>query len=648
MRVKNMLMMLLAGVILVLGPLQAHAAPASVPVTPSGMPVSGLEDKVDEIMEKHIGTSTPGAAVSIVKDGKIIFTKGYGYADVAKQIPMNADTTYMEAGSVSKLFTWTAVMQLVEQGKLDLDADIREYLPENFLKLSFKEPITLNHLMSHTAGFEERLENLLVDDPARLRPLAEHISPQNQPDQIYPPGKIIAYSNYGTNLAGYIVERVSGMPFDAYIEKHIFEPLDMKKAYFTQRYDLIPDVKENKAVGYLKQGEEWLARPDFFINDMPAGSLNITAENMAHFMIAQMNSDGTSGGSLFSKKETLAWMHERSFGHTPELPGNAHGFWEVFAGNHRVLEHGGNTDAFSALLSIVPEENFGISILTNAGSEMSGARTELVELLVGDTFTSPSSDLTLNHGEEVAGKYRSAREAASSLLKVTSVISDTDTLITANDKGGITLQIPYLNISADYVETAPYFFERADSAKTPMDFADVNIGRLYFLTDDNGKVHQMSYGVIADQLPISFLQTALFSYILVGTCLILFVIGLTIGIVGWVKNAGRRRRGEQTRQSGLHKSILLISVGGLLGMVNLVIAVMKLAGDPFQPMSSFHWNIILNWVLGAAFITLIFYAAKGWRKQGISFFQKTCLVLVTLAYLIFTFFLYTYNFYTFS
>lgn len=120
-------------------------------------------------MKKYIGTAIPGAAVSIVKDGKIVFSKGYGYANIEKQTSMSTETTYMEAGSVSKLFTWTAVMQLVEQGKLDLNTDIRTYLPDGFLKPSFDKPITLKSLMSHTAGFEERLEKLLVHDPADLR-----------------------------------------------------------------------------------------------------------------------------------------------------------------------------------------------------------------------------------------------------------------------------------------------------------------------------------------------------------------------------------------------------------------------------------------------------------------------------------------------
>ncbi|WP_274481948.1 serine hydrolase domain-containing protein [Paenibacillus polymyxa] len=178
---------------------------------------------------------------------------------------MSTETTYMEAGSVSKLFTWTAVMQLVEQGKLDLNTDIHTYLPDGFLRPSFDKPITLKSLMSHTAGFEERLEKLLVHDPADLRPLKEHIAPGNQPQQIYEPGTVIAYSNYGTNLAGYIIERVSGMPFETYIQKHIIEPQDMKHSYFTQRYDLIPEVIEHKATGYSKKDGNWVAKPNVFL-----------------------------------------------------------------------------------------------------------------------------------------------------------------------------------------------------------------------------------------------------------------------------------------------------------------------------------------------------------------------------------------------
>ncbi|MBT2291699.1 serine hydrolase [Paenibacillus albidus] len=626
-------------------PLQTYAA-ASVPVTPSGIPVAELEAKTDQIMKKYIGKDVPGASVSIVKDGEIVFMKGYGYSDIEKQTPVHAGTTYLEAGSVSKLFTWTAVMQLVEQGKLDLEADIRKYLPDGFLDLAFKEPVTLNHLMSHTAGFEERTEGLLVSDPAQIKPLKEHIAPGNQPKQIYAPGTVIAYSNYGTNLAGYIVERMSGKSFEDYIQQNIFAPLDMKQSFFTPRYDLIPEIVENKAVGYAKAGAEWAAQPNFYINDMPAGSLNITAENMAHFMLAHLNSTGSAKYKLFQQPETLQQMHEVSYTHHPSLPGNAHGFWEHFAGQYRVLEHGGNTMAFSSLLSIVPEENFGISILTNAASEMSGARRELIELFVGDSRLAQEATGEFNHSGQVAGKYRSARAVDSNILKVTSVVQDTDTVITANSKGGIDLSIPYMNINVSYVEIEPYLYERVTPGNTLMDNAGINISSVYFQTDDSGKVTQLSYGVIADERPVSFTETVIFSYVLVGGAALLFTVGLAVGIIGWIRNSRRTTRPRNKHRLPLRAGVILISFLGLLSIGNLILSVNRLSSDPFQSMANFKLNILFFWLLAIAFIPAVYLVARKWKAKGNTLIMKLFTAVLMISFVAIAFFLYSYNFYS--
>ncbi|MDY8021693.1 serine hydrolase domain-containing protein [Paenibacillus polymyxa] len=625
-------------------PVQAYAS-GSVPTTPSGIPISEIENRTDQIMKKYIGTAIPGAAVSIVKDGKIVFSKGYGYSNIEKQTPMSTETTYMEAGSVSKLFTWTAVMQLVEQEKLDLNTDIRTYLPDGFLKLSFDKPITLKSLMSHTAGFEEHLEKLLVHDPADLRSLKEHIAPRNQPEQIYEPGTVIAYSNYGTNLAGYIIERVSGMPFETYIQKHIFEPLDMKHSYFTQRYDLIPEVIEHKATGYSKKDGNWVAKPNVFFNDVPAGALNITSEDMAHFMLAHLNMDHSLKYSLFNKNETLREMHEASYTHYPELPGNAHGFWERFAGDYRVIEHGGNTDSFSSLVSIVPDQNFGISILTNVENEMSGARSELIDLFVGGSDATPQADSTLKHSGDVAGKYRSARAVSSGILKLIPVLSNAEEVVTANGHGGITLSIPSMNIHVDYVETKPYFFERVTPGSTPYDYAGLNISRLFFLTNADGKVTQLSYGVIDDQLPISFLQTSIFSYILVGACGIWFALGFVFGITGWLRKLKDARKQKSTSRLPFPDSVTVIPLLGLLVIVNLIASSIQLIGDPFQPMSNFNLNIIFFWVLGLAFVPAAYLAVRRCNVTKTTLLRKVYTATLILSFLAISIFLYSYNFY---
>ena len=172
-----------------------------------------------------------GAVVAVVKDGQILTERGYGYADVAKRTPVDPKLTLFRPGSVSKLFTWTAVMQQVEQGKIDLDADVNQYLDFKIPARDGK-PVTMRELMQHVAGFEEQAKGIMSADAKS--PGFEELLKQWVPERVFAAGTTPAYSNYGASLAGYIVQRLSGESFDDYIDKHIFAPLDMQHSTFRQ------------------------------------------------------------------------------------------------------------------------------------------------------------------------------------------------------------------------------------------------------------------------------------------------------------------------------------------------------------------------------------------------------------------------------
>lgn len=187
---------------------------------------TSLEDFFDNTMNFKIDKyHIPNATVSVVKDGEIVYKKGFGLADIENNIPVDADTTLFRIGSTSKLITWTAVMQLVEAGKLDLNTDINAYLDfeispqlQKPLQKTIAKPITMTHLMTHTPGFEDYPDMLFRLSADELMPLNEYVR-NYLPARIFPAGEVAAYSNYGTALAGYIVERLSGMPFSDYVEK---------------------------------------------------------------------------------------------------------------------------------------------------------------------------------------------------------------------------------------------------------------------------------------------------------------------------------------------------------------------------------------------------------------------------------------------
>jgi CubicO group peptidase (beta-lactamase class C family) len=306
-----------------------------------------------QMAELHV----PGAVVTVVKDGKIFFTKGYGYSDLEKRTPVTPEKTLFRAYSVSKSFTATAIMQLVEQGKLKLDEDVNKYLQGFQLRGDFKEPVTLANLLTHTAGFVD------TDAPAMFahgtfkpRSLRDNIA-ANMPPRSKPLGTF-RYSNYGASLGGYIVEAVSGEPFAEYMTKQILNPLGMRNTTFLLPYQLPPQVSANVAVGYrYKDGTYQPMRPDegdFWT--APAANLLTTGKDIAPFMIAHLQK-GRYGKRRILKETTIEEMHRaRQIGESPLM---AYGFFPHFENNQRGLFHNGGWDGAISQMYLMPEQNIG-------------------------------------------------------------------------------------------------------------------------------------------------------------------------------------------------------------------------------------------------------------------------------------------------
>ena len=276
---------------------------------------TGLEAFFDNTMKFKLEKyHIPNATVSVVKDGEIIYKKGFGPADIENNIPVDPDNTLFRIGSTSKLITWTAVMQLVEAGKLDLNTDINRYLDfeippqlEKPLQKTITEPITMTHLMTHTPGFEDHPDMLFRLSEDDLLPLNEYIK-NYLPARIFPAGEVAAYSNYGTALAGYIVERLSGLPFLDYAEKNIFTPLNMNNSTYRQPPTLNSTACIAKPYRFIN-GSYTEASFEYIMLE-PAGSMSSTASDMANFMIAHLSGGAYSGGRIL-KEETL--MTKRCF-----------------------------------------------------------------------------------------------------------------------------------------------------------------------------------------------------------------------------------------------------------------------------------------------------------------------------------------------
>jgi CubicO group peptidase (beta-lactamase class C family) len=377
-----------------------------------------------------------GATISIVKDGKLLFAKGYGYADVENKHPVVADATLFRPGSISKLFTWTAVMQLAEQGKLDLDRDVNAYLDFKIPE-AFGKPITLKNLLTHTPGFEEVIKDLFVD-PSKHVNLGQYLK-THIPRRIYPPGTVAAYSNYGAGLAGYIVERVSGRPFNQYVDENIFKPLGMTHSSMEQ--PLPKSLAAQMSKGYRSASDG--PKPFEAVGPAPAGSLSSTATDMARFMTAHLQG-GQYDGARILRPETVSLMHSRLYDLNPAANGMAYGFYEESKNGHRIIGHGGDTELFHSSVHLIPDANLGFFASYNsAGIGKVEPRGQLWAAFMNRYFADSRVPQTLSTAKEdaksVAGSYLPSRRAEGSLLRAAAVLEEI--VVTPTADGTVTTSL---------------------------------------------------------------------------------------------------------------------------------------------------------------------------------------------------------------
>jgi CubicO group peptidase (beta-lactamase class C family) len=426
-----------------------------------------------------------GMVVVVVKDGSVLLAKGYGYADVATKQPMDSQTTLIRPGSTSKLFTWTAVMQLVEQGKLDLDRDVNAYLDFN---IPHKEgrAVTLRDLMNHRAGFEEGLKDLLTTDDGGLMSTEQYLKAHPRP-LLFTPGEVPAYSNYGAALAGYIVQRVSGEPFEQYVERHIFRPLGMLHATFEQ--PLPAKFRAALSNGYVTASGP--PQPYEYVITRPAGSMTVTAADMARFMIVHLEK-GRLGNAQILKPQTIQRMHEPSEKTLPGFATMAHGFFYDRQNGTLVIGHGGDTLLFHTEMDLLPEAGVGIFFTFNSRGRddaVYGARQALFDGFMNRYFAAPPSHAAppvpataAKDAAEIAGLYQSSRRVEHGFLSLFYLLQQSR--ISANADGTITAPAaPGLPGEAHLREVAPNLWREIggtrelalahiDGVKTVIDSAD--------------------------------------------------------------------------------------------------------------------------------------------------------------------------------
>ncbi len=378
----------------------ASAAESSFSL-PSGLSVSELEAGIEAYVQEHEAT-TAAMSVTVYSGNDVLLEKAYGYMDLENKLPNTSDSVF-EWGSCTKLLTWVSVMQLVEQGKLDLNTDIRTYLPEGFLrKLKYEEPVTLLNLMNHNAGWQETITDLFIEDTKNVKELGAAIQ-YLEPEQVAAPGERMAYSNWGTALAGYIVELTSGEPFDAYVMKHIFTPLGMEHTAIS------PDLSDNPWVAAQRSREKCytntmqpLGTALNHIALYPAGMATGTIGDFVKFA-QSLQLAGSKCTPLFGHAETLKLMQSPSAYYADgTTPRNCYGFWTDHY-SIPVLWHNGGTAGSTSWFAFDPVSGLGVVILTNQSEEYIYT-CGILPMVFGKDPYSIASDTT-----DISGLYVSSR-----------------------------------------------------------------------------------------------------------------------------------------------------------------------------------------------------------------------------------------------
>jgi len=368
--------------------------------------VQELTKFVDGKMEASMNSLfIPGAVISIVKDGKLLMAKGYGSANLEEGTAVDPNKSLFRIASTTKLFTWTAVMQLVEQGKIDLDENVNSYLKTFKIPDTYAEPITMRHLMTHTAGFEEGgVGYQITTDLDKLPGSISETLTKHRLARVRPPGEMSSYSNYGTTLAGLVIEEVSGLKYEDYIQRNIFDLLDMKYASVEEP---IPTALEPyKVIGYTNNdGSFKRGTPTFEGGFRPAGSGSVSAVDMAHFMIAHLQ-DGRYEDKQLLQEATVALMHAPAFQFDPRMPGVSLGFAEKRINGITLIAHGGADPQFNTELYLAPEKGLGIFVSFNGGPGNEAADGLIKELFARYyPATEPELPIDTTVTSEILQKY---------------------------------------------------------------------------------------------------------------------------------------------------------------------------------------------------------------------------------------------------
>lgn len=588
-------------------------------IADSQEPVTSAEYEgfFDEILLNQMTTNNiAGATVAVVKNDKLVFAKGYGFANKEEGIPVDENKTLFFIGSDGKLFTWTAVMQLVEQGKLDLNADVNNYLDFQ-IPDQFDEPITMHHLLTHTAGFEDQLNSLFREKETDLLSLREHLI-QFMPNRIYAPGEVMAYSNYGTALAGYIVEKISGETFEAYLSNHILKPLEMNQSFVGN--DIPENLKQDLSKGFVYQHGSFLPSDFEWTAAVPCAPIRTTASDVGNFMIAHLN-DGCLNNNCILKAETVQQMHNQQFTNHPSTSGMAYGFLRSEFNGQTVLWHLGESTRFITLMALIPEQNLGLFVSYNTspieGDEILFDFLDRFYPFTRSAINNQPISGWENRAQLFNGIYLPAKINLTSPQKMIGLLQSTPIKI---NEGKTNL------FGMTFVETEPNVFHQKDGNRV-----------LVFEEDKEGQ-RWMYMGILAFfQVPWS--QSLNFIFITLGVCFIIF-------LSAWVIWPFRKKQSKNGANKPNEISLWLSALLGLFDISLFIWYIMQLFqyGSTFVfPQETITLISTLYWLAVPWTFLVLILTVRSWQHKSWTVGWRIHYSIISLASIVFLWLIWSLN-----
>lgn len=565
-----------------------------------------FEAWVEAFLAQHTSDPQLPIALVVVKDGMVFFQKGYGQVSEQRSTPVTANQTIFRAASISKLVTATAVLQLVERGRLDLDANINLYLTRFQMEDNYPSPITTRHLLTHTSGIEDRLFGNTVPSADQLVSLADYFG-THVPRRIRPPGEQIAYSNTGMALAGYLVEAVSSLPFEEYVEHNIFQPLGMTRSSFQQPY---PSKLAHDVVPSGADGGAMLL--------YPSGSMVSTVADMGRFLAAHLN-DGRVGDTQILSEENIHEMQKQQFTAHTNIPGMAFGFFENYTNGRRVLYHTG-LSGHQSLFFLLPEENVGFYLVLSARQDGpdQNLRKEFMQAFLDRYYPAPQPFILpappadfAKRAEHFTGIFRPNLLPQTTVEKLGNL--GTDTQVTENGDGTLTVALPPLgSMKFRIVEVEPLLFRSEDG--------------FYFAfgEDQDGNIRSMNMsGSIVD--PASFerlewYESGTLHALLAAFGFLILSSFPVIEVARFILYSRRKQTGHKSSTSRMRRMAWAIPtlVTVLVTLSPILAFAWYFIGDPelrpYKIESALYISLSVLQLAALLGLTLPYFAVRAWKS----------------------------------